>query len=695
MKNNDEFKIYTNEYDDDARAVTESELLPIYETMSFAGDIQPLEDVATPEYEKIEFANNSKNNRKSNIKKKKALINSVSDIFSKTITKKIVAVLLVAVVLVSTVAGAIFTVNRASVNESSVKAIYKIGKDSRMILTDGEIYSFAESEQVEVSDNGMMVYFSRESSSRTGKFDLRAINVGKKTSLKKGGSFVDNGVDEGWTTNRDGSLLSYSKTKNGIKEFYLYNAEAGKSELIANDVEDVFLPTTGDVVYFTRRIGQVYSLHRTRFGEDPTNVASEINYVNFCDSDEGFEVIYTAQTGNGLNVDVFLVTEDKSPVTVYKDVSEVYANSYTYKGNLYFFKKNTGTVNWQDFINDTYFDSDVTMQKPLEGDYMKEVGFIFKRYVLDTASYNAALRKYKAKEKRDLIREELNKIDLGLAAEDDYTCYVYNGMTTKKLASDILLESVLVFAESGAPRLVYAKSVIGVENKITMDKLVEIADESDVSDVADFVIDAIKDSYKLSDECIYTWYDGSKVLEYSVKGYEPDKTKFVLGGNKNLFALKNGELFRNEISSAEIGEAVSIDKEVADCAWLDGYLYYTKSGATDTVNLLRYSSDEGKEDVDVNLYTYLQCDKDCIFLLKNIAGTDLMNIRMYSNGAYTEVDSNVSFNSFRYNGKNIAYLKNVGAADTHNAGEMYVYSHEKGAEKCEDGVTEIIFVNES
>lgn len=693
MKNNDEFKIYTNEYDDDARAVTESELLPIYETMSFSGDIQPVEDVSIPEYEKIDFKNNYRDTRKTNVKKKKILNTSVSDIFSRKVPKKLVAILLVLVVFVSGVAGAIFAVNRASINESAVKAVYKVGNDSRLLLDDGKTYSFAKSEQVKVSDNGMMLYFSRSSSSKAGKFDLRAVNIGKKTSLKKGGSFVDNGVDEGWSTNRDGSLLSYSKTKNGIKEFYLYSAETGKSKLIANNAEEVFLPSTGDIVYFTRRIGSVYSLHRTRFGEDPTNVASGINYVNFCSSDDGFEVIYTVQTGNGLNVDVFLATGDKTPVTVCKDVSEVYANKYTYKGNLYFFKKNTGTVNWQDFVSDPYYDSDATMQKPLEGDYMIEVGFIFKRYVLDTASYNAALRKYKAKEKRDLIREELDKIDLGLAVEGEYSCYVYNGMITKKLASGILLESVLAFAEKGAPRMVYAKSVIGVENKITMDKLVEIAGKSDVSDVTDYVTDTLKGSYELSDECIYTWYDGSKVLEYSVKDYETGKTKFILGDNKNLFALKDGELFRNAVSVSEIGEAVSVDTEVSDCVWLDGNLYYTKAGTADAINLFCLSSDADKTAVDENLYTYLGCDKDCIFLLKNMEGTDLMNIRMYSNGTYTEVDSNVSFNSFRYNGKNIAYLKNVGAGETHNAGEMYIYSYEKGIQKCEDGVTEIIYVN--
>lgn len=690
MKNNDEFRIYTNEYDDDARAVKESELLPIYETMAFSGDIQPLEDISVPEYEKTDL---TKNNDNKNTKKKTGLIKSASDIFNYKAVRKLVAVLLVIVIMASVVTGAVFAFNRASLNESPIKAVYKLESDFEILLENGKTYGFSNAEEVKVSDNGMMVYLSKSNSAKTGKYDLLAINVGKKSSLKKGGSFVDSGVDEGWITNSNGSFLSYSKTKNGIKECYLYSAEAGKSVLIANNVEEVFLPPTGDIVYFTRRIGSVYSLHKTRFDEEPVNVASQINYVNFCNSDKGFEILYTSQTGNGLNVDVFLVTDDKEPITVCKDVSEVYANKYTYKGNLYFFKKNTSTVNWQDFVNDVYFDSDAAMQRPLEGDYMIEVGFIFKRYVLDTAAYNAAMNRYKAKQKRDLIRDELNKIDLGLSVKDSYSAYVYNGMTTKKLASGILLDGIYTFSTEGSPRMVYAKSVIDVENKITMDKLVSLTKGNDVTQAVDFVTDSLKGSYELSDECMYTWYDGTRIIEYPIKGYEGSKTKFILGDNKSLLALVEGNLTSHGITTESIGEAVEIDSEVADCSWCEGCLYYTKAGAVNSYDLFSYSAGEGKKSLDTNLCTYIICDKDCVFLLKYMEGADLMNIRMYSNGTYTEVDSSVNLNSFKYNGRNIAYLKNVGADQVHNAGEMYIYTPDSGTEKCKDAVTQIIYIN--
>ena len=74
MKNNDEFRIYTNEYDDDARAVNESELLPIYEAMYFSGDIQPVEDVSVPDYDISEYSDERTEGQKNDSKKKRKVL---------------------------------------------------------------------------------------------------------------------------------------------------------------------------------------------------------------------------------------------------------------------------------------------------------------------------------------------------------------------------------------------------------------------------------------------------------------------------------------------------------------------------------------------------------------------------------------------------------------------------------------------
>ncbi len=690
MKDKDEFRIYKNdEYDDDAQAVDESELLPIFNTMHFSGDIQPVEDFQIPEYEKIKRTKDRSDSKRADIKKKTNPIFSVLD----TVKKRVIAAVSAAVAVVLIVTGIVLGVSGGAQNKSPIMSVYSVGSKLQMLLADGGVYSLPEAEDIKVSKNGMYLYFSKNTTSKTGKFDLRAVNVGKKRSLQKGGSVIDTGVDEGWQVNGDGSLMCYTKTQSGFKTLYLYSAETGKSEQLVSDIEEVFLPSTGDVVYFTRRVGSIYSLHRLRVGEEHQNVASGINYVNFCNSDEGFEVLYTVQTGKSTNVNVYIVRNYEEPREICSNVSEVYANEYKYKGNLYYFTADKSNVNWQDFIHDSYSESDANMKKPLESDYLVEKGFIFKRYVLDTAAYKSAVNKYNAKEKRDEIRNALNQIDLGLSVEDEYTCYVYNGLTTKKLASGVKLDNVMSYSFDGAPRLVYRKSVIAVEDKIQMNKLVEVSSYGGVDNAIDYVLDTIGGSYKLSDDCIYTWYDSTKVLEYNVTGYDVDKTEFVLASSSAMYVLSDGKLYLSKISQAELSNGQLVDSDVTDCTYSDGYLYFTKAITPETLSLYRHSAESGTEHICDDMYLYFAEENDfAVLLTRQQSENELMNIGVFADGKYTLIDTDAGLRSFVYSGKTLAYLKNIGASDLHNAGEMYVYTPEKGAEKLADDVTEILYI---
>lgn len=690
MKDNDELKFEKlNQFEDDARAVNESELLPIYDAMSFSGDIQPVEDVVISEYKKTPQQKERGESRKTDIKKKS------NPIFSSlnTIPKKIVAVILVAVVLIGAAAGATVGIINRGKNELPVKSIFEVNSEMQLMLTDGTQYALPDAQEIKVSDNAMMLYYSRNASSKTGKFDLRAVNVSKKSSLKKAGSLIDNEIDEGWQINSDGTFLSYSKTKSGLKSFYLYSAETGKTQEVSTNVEQVFLPSKGDVIYFTRRIGSTYSLHRMRYGEASNNVASGIDYVNFCNSDKGFEVLYTVKTGNSTNVDVFIVRNLEEPVKVCADVSEVYANDYTYGGNLYYFTKNNSTVNWQDFINDTYAESDMGLKYPVESDYMVEKGFIFKRYVLDTAAYNTAKKKYEAKQKRDKIREELSKIDLGIAVEDDYTCYVYNGLTTKKLASGIKLDNVLGCSLTEAPRIIYRKSVIAVDNKIAMDKLMTLASDGNVSDAVEYVRDKVGGAYDLSDDCIYTWYDGTRVLEFTVSGYDTKKTEFIPASSSALYALTGGELYYSGITQSDLGKGILIDTNVTDCTFENGVLYYEKSATAEKSSLYRHTAKDSKQHICDNLYSYFPVDTDYVLLLtKQQADSELMDIGVFEGGKFSVIDTDASLKNFIYNGRSFAYIKNLGSSEIHNAGEMYICTPENGVKKCSDDVTKTVYV---
>lgn len=695
MKNKEELNIYNNEYNDDARAVDESELLPIYDTMNFSGDIQPVEDVSVPDYDISEYSDDRTDGQKTDSKKKKIpflpVLNKKIKLNKKL--KKLVVAALSIVIVVSVIAGAVAIAIRSGTNTSPVQSVYMADGKNELVLENSKVYSLPEAEEIKLSKDGMMLYYSTSTASKTGKFDIKVVNVSKKDSLNKEGSYADRGVDEGWKINSDGSFLCYSKTEEGLKNYYIYDAHKGTTELVSTNVEEVFLPEKGDVVYFTRRISSIYSLHRKRIGEDSQNVASKISHVSFYDSEDEFEVLYTVETGNKTDVDVFSVKGFEMPTTVCEDVSEVYVNDYSVNGNLYYFKKNTSSVDWRDFINDPYYEKDATLERPSEGDYMKNVGFIFDRYVVDYNAYNAAKKVYDAKLLRDSIREELDSIDLGLAMDKTYSCFVYNGKS-KELASGVMLDSILCYSTEGMPRILYAKSVLQVEEIIEMDELVKLAKKENATAAADYVVDTVSSNDGLSDESIYAWYDSSKVTELEFEKYNLSRAKFVFGSKDYVFTVSGGKLYYNEITQEEVLNAELVDSDVSGFEYKNGYVYYTKQDETGNTSLYRYSVSGGIQHLADNLYDYFVIEDDYVLILSGQQdGTELMSVAVFEKGKYTEIDKNVSLNNFVYNGKNIAYIKNVGAYDTYSSGDMYTYSPENGVQQTQSDVTAIYYVS--
>ncbi len=688
MKESDEIRLSNDEYDSDAQAVQESELLPIYEAMEFSGDIQPLDNIEEPQEIAVDFgsrkSDNKNSDKKSTSKKKKISSKRASKI------KAFVACLALIIILIGTAAGTYFGAERADRNDSPVAAIYNTTDKTAMIkLADGTVYDIGEAREISVSTDGMYVWFSRNTASATGKYDLRMIEVGSKKSLKKQGKFVEKGIDEGWKTTEDGLFACYGTTKSNITSCNMYSVELQKAESVADSVEEYFTPSVGNTVYFTRRSSNVYSLHRAKFGENSENVASGISHVRYTSDSSDYEILYTQPTGTSTNVNVYSVKGEEKPTEICADVSEVYLDDYTYGGNLYYFVKNKSNVNWQDFITDNYYESDKKLQKPVEGDYMTEKGFIFKRKVLDTAKYNAALYQYELKALRDQLREELDKIDLGLAVGDEYTCFAYGNGASHRLASGITLENIIEFAKGGDPRLIYRKSVIGVDSIITMDSLVETARSSNVQKAMDYVRNAVKGSYEVSDSSFCSWYDGANVIEYELKGYNLDKTRFILADSGTIYGLADSELYYSSAENADMSNRRLIDSNVSDCSAVKDTLYYEKLDSSGTKTLYKFMPKGGKAEICKNIYSYFAVNESfTIVLTRQENSEELMTAGIYDGKGYAVVDKDLNLNNFVYTGDSFAYIKNYKSG----SGEMYCYSLKNGAVKCGDGVTKIMYV---
>lgn len=688
MKESDDIRLSNDEYENDAQAVQESELLPIYDAMGFSGDIQPLDDISEPEKIAVDFGSKKSDSRnsdkKSALKKKK--IPSKRDSRIKTL----VACLALVIIVASAMAGAYFGAERADRNTSPVVAVYNTtDKSATVKLADGTSYDIGEAREISVSTDGMYIWFSRNTASATGKYDLRMIEVGSKKSLKKQGKFVEKGIDDGWKTTKDGLFACYGITKSNIKSCFMYSAELQRAETVAESVEEYFPPSVGNIVYFTRRSSNVYSLHRAKFGENSENVASGISHVKYAGDRNDYEILYTQSTGNSTNVNVYAVKGDEKASEICTDVSEVYLNDFVYGGNLYYFTRNKSNVNWQDFISDNYYESDKKIQRPVESDYMIERGFIFKRKILDTAKYNAALNQYELKMLRDQLREELDKIDLGLAVGDEYTCFAYSDGASHRLVSGITLDNIIEFAKSGDPRLIYRKSVIGVGNIISMDSLVETAKKSSVQKTMDYVRNAVQSSYEVSDSSFCSWYDGSNVVEYELKGYDLDKTQFILADSGTIYGLANGELYYSSAENAELSSRRLIDSNVSDCSAAGDTLFYEKLDSSGTRSLYKFQPKGGKVEVCKNIYSYFAVNKSFVIVLTRQSNSEeLVTAGIYDGTGYAVVDSDLNLNNFVYSDDAFAYIKNYKSG----SGEMYCYSLKNGAVKCGDGVTKIMYI---
>lgn len=688
MKESDDIRLSNSEYDSDAQAVQESELLPIYDAMEFSGDIQPLEDITEPEEIVPDFGakkSENRNNEKKNLIKKKK-IPSRRDSRIKTL----VACLAIIIIVAGGMAGAYFGVARADVNTSPVTAIYNKTNNSTMVkLADGTDYDIGEAREISVSTDGMYIWFSRNTSSATGKYDLRMIEVGSKKSLKKQGKFIEKGIDDGWKTTKDGLFACYGITKSNITSCYMYSTELQKAETVAESVEEYFPPSVGNTVYFTRRSSNVYSLHRAKFGENSENVASGISHVKYtCDRND-YEIFYTQPTGKSTNVNVYTVKGEEQPTEVCSDVSEVYLNDCVYGGNLYYFKKNTSNINWQDFISDNYYESDLKIQKPVESDYMVEKGFIFKRRVFDSTRYNAVLHQYEMKAVRDQLREELDKLDLGLAVKEEFTCFAYSHGTSHRLASGVTLDNVIEFAKDGDPRLIFKKSVIGVGDSISIDSLAEIASSSNVQKAMDYVRNAVQSSYEVSDSSFCSFYNGTNVYEYELNGYDVAKTKFIFGGSGEIYGIADGELYFSTAENSGVANKRLIDSKVSDCVSVGKTVFYEKLESNGTRSLYKFLPEGGKAEICKNIYSYFAVsDSFTIILTRQSNSEELVSVGIYDGKGYAVVDSDLNLNNFVYNDSAFAYIKNYKSG----SGELYCYSLKNGAVKCGSGVTGIMYI---
>ena len=696
MKKDDEIALKNEENDDDARAVKESELLPIFEAMSFSGDIQPLEDINTPEPVKAEYSQKKTNETRGTEKSGKNPHKNLPQLFRNKKTGRIMAAIVAAIVIIGVAAAGILINEGRNRRFSTFDTVYSAGKETTVRLEDKRTFTFSDAKDIKVSKDGKMLYYSKASASGKGKYDIRLMDVSKKKTLKKGGINICFGADDGWTVNTDGTFLCYSCEEAGVKNYFMYSAQKNETEKMASDVDEVFLPSAGDIVYYTHKVNADCSLFRMKFGEEPKKVVSNISHIKFFDSEKGDEVLYTVSSETGNNVDVYSVKDEEEPKRICSDAGEAYLDNYVYGGNLYYFsKKNTSSadLSWLDFVYDKYYQSDYSMKEPAEKDYMVEYGFLVKRQIFNEAAFQRAKTAYSDKQRRDSIRDALSDINLEFAIESEYECSVYNTHSSQNLVQGVLLKNVLAFSKEGTPAVICRKASLSADRKITMDTLVKQSKIGGINAAVDYVRKNLSDTYKPSKDCIYSWFDGNNVIQFTFNGYKMKDTKFFIASRTLVYVVDGGNLYSHRITKSEFGSSRLVSENVSECEVEGNFIYYKKTLNDGTAAYMRYSPDTGEQLLGNDISSFVVLDENNILLL-TAERSDRENVRIdLSDGKSSRmIDTGVEMRHMVFSGKTVSYLKK--SAETDKTGDVYVYTVGGSPEKISSGANSIVYVKE-
>lgn len=691
--------------DSDNVVKAQAELSPglssISKEMKNGVDIQPLDDIKAGEY--VEFEDNVVENIATEENKETEEL-SVDKKFVRKM--RLIQLSIIAVLIVSVIIGIYMAFFHSDDFTHSAVAIYEKNSAVNIMLENDDVLTLDNVSQIQLSDDGNILVYSQDTASKTGKYDIRVIDFSKRSSVKNYGSIIVSGIDSNWTMDNNGDFVYYQKKESGSTKYYAYSTQKSETKLIVADASDFFTPPKGDIVYYTRESSDNTILYRIRFGEDAESLG-EVSNIKAVKDKNVLEIFYTIPNEDVEKEDftLYKISGDSEKIKISDNVSEVYLDNYIPGGNLYYFVKNDAKLNWSDFIQDSYADSDASAEKPDKGDYLVTIGFIFKRTKLDETAYNRAMESYNKTLKRQEIREALNKLDLDLAVTAEYKVKAYDGQISKELASSVKLENLIAFAETGAPRIIYKTSGINSQKVIDMSSLYEIAVTKTVDDAMDYVIDCIEDDYEISTGCKYSWYDGNKVSEYD---FDPEcnisKAQFSFAGRNTIVTAvtansTQSNLFISTVGNKEISKPVSISNNVMSFETESDKIYYTKQNGNNTDLYVCDTGGKSSLICENNVQYFVNSDESVILFKgvydgKTLASVDIIS---FKDGETETIDTNASFKHFLSNGSDFAYIKDyktAAASDTEATvgGELTVYSQGK-THSIDNDVSSIYSIN--
>lgn len=549
--------------------------------------------------------------------------------------------------------------------------------DSQAIVykaTDGGTYlsAYGQKHKLTISDDssvlltsdGEYLIYTTASAKVSQKYDLYMCSIKSSSKAKKEAKLLDYGVEKSFKYN-DG-ILYYSKQNpdNLAVMTTAYDLKKNKKSDIDFAIKELFLPSSGDVLYYIKQLSDSQSLYIYSASEGSKELVKNAANIHFYDDGKNCELLFETGSYKEGESELFSVSPGKNPVQTATTVSSVLYDLYSPGGNLYYFVKKESAAGWRDIIDDDMAKDDELIKAPNRNDYTFIFGFSI-QYQLDMTKYNR-------KVSRDKIRQALDEQIKDDTFRQGYNLYARTADGSKKIAENVVPTEVFAVSASGEPSAVFYMTEI-TDSTVRMSDLDAQLASSSVESVTETAVATVKACTKKTDFLFADTHSSSPV---KLDAYDGKKAEFIIEGDRLFVKSFDGSgdmfsLFKHTLSNGVVSAAEMLDTGVKACSIIGSDMWYRRSvSGSSLCDLYKYSAE--KEKIDGDVASFARMSDGSVLIVKNFVSSpdgDIADLYLYDGKKTAPVSEKAELKNMKYSDKGIAFIR--------SGGDLCIYSKNK------------------
>lgn len=549
--------------------------------------------------------------------------------------------------------------------------------DSQAIVykaTDGGTYlsAYGQKHKLTISDDssvlltsdGEYLIYTTASAKVSQKYDLYMCSIKSSSKAKKDAKLLDYGVEKSFKYN-DG-ILYYSKQNpdNLAVMTTAYDLKKNKKSDVDFAIKELFLPSSGDVLYYIKQLSNSQSLYIYSASEGSKELVKNVANIHFYDDGKNCELLFETGSYKEGESELFSVSPGKNPVQTATTVSSVLYDLYSPGGNLYYFVKKESAAGWRDIIDDDMAKDDELIKAPNRNDYTFIFGFSI-QYQLDMTKYNR-------KVSRDKIRQALDEQIKDDTFRQGYNLYARTADGSKKIAENVVPTEVFAVSASGEPSAVFYMTEI-TGSTVRMSDLDAQLASSSVESVTETAVAAVKACTKKTGFLFADTHSSSPV---KLDAYDGKKAEFIIEGDRLFVKSFDGpgdtfSLFKHTLSNGVVSAAEMLDTGVKACSIIGSDMWYRRSvSGSSLCDLYKYSAE--KEKIDGDVASFARMSDGSVLIVKNFVSSpdgDIADLYLYDGKKTAPVSEKAELKNLKYSDKGIAFIR--------SGGDLCIYSKNK------------------